>query len=156
MHVFIKPAQRTPTRQAVLMHINAVRAHLPCHHWLHSALCCTAHFPQEFSKLEPLVNAFGVFRAFYRGHFSHNFRVQGVTLKGKAVATKCLFQIYSQLLDICSRLVLKTAEELIGAVANSKRPLLIIPKVQLRLRVTRKTATALVRYPQKLVKIVCW
>ena len=43
----------------------------------------------------------------------------------------------------------------IGNVANSKRPLLIIPKVQLRLRVTRRSATALTRYPQKLAKIVC-
>ena len=44
---------------------------------------------------------------------------------------------------------------IIGDVANSKRPLLIIPKVQLRLRITHKSATALVRYPQKLAKIVC-
>ena len=47
---------------------------------------------------------------------------------------------------------------LIGDVANSKRPLLIILKVQLRLRrlrVTRRSATALARYPQKLAKIVC-
>ena len=43
----------------------------------------------------------------------------------------------------------------IGDVANSKRPLLIIPKVQLCLRVTRRSATALARYPQKLAKIVC-
>ena len=43
----------------------------------------------------------------------------------------------------------------IGDVANSKRPLLVIPKVQLRLRVTRRSATALARYPQKLAKIVC-
>ena len=45
--------------------------------------------------------------------------------------------------------VLKT----IGEVANSKRPLLIIPKVQLRLRVTRSSATALACYPQKLAKL---
>ena len=44
--------------------------------------------------------------------FPHDFRAQGVTLKSKAMATKCIFQIYSQLLDICTRLVLKTAEEL--------------------------------------------
>ena len=44
---------------------------------------------------------------------------------------------------------------LVGDVANSKRPLLIIPKVQLRLRVTHKSVTALARYPQKLAKIVC-
>ena len=47
------------------------------------------------------------------------------------------------------------ASQAIGDVANSKRPLLIIPKVQLRLRVTRRSATALARYPQKLAKIVC-
>ena len=43
----------------------------------------------------------------------------------------------------------------IGDVANSKRPLLVIPKVQLRLRVTHRSATVLARYPQKLAKIVC-
>ena len=46
-------------------------------------------------------------------------------------------------------------EGTIGDVTNSKRPLLIIPKVQLHLRVTRRIATALARYPQKLAKIVC-
>ena len=50
---------------------------------------------------------------------------------------------------------LEIATSAIGDVANSKRPLLIIPKVQLRLRVTRKSATALARYLQKLAKIVC-
>ena len=45
--------------------------------------------------------------------------------------------------------------DLIGDVVNSKRPLLIIPKMQLRLRVTRRSATALARYPQNLAKIVC-
>ena len=44
---------------------------------------------------------------------------------------------------------LKGYWELIEDVANSKRPLLIIPKVQLRLRVTRRSATALARYSQK-------
>ena len=43
----------------------------------------------------------------------------------------------------------------VGDVANSKRPVVIIPKMQLRLRVTRRSATALVCYPQKLAKIVC-
>ena len=36
-----------------------------------------------------------------------------------------------------------------GDVANSKRPLLIIPKVQMCLRVIRRSATAIARYPQK-------
>ena len=40
-----------------------------------------------------LVNGFGVFGAFYRCHFSHDFRAQGVTLGSKALATKCIFQI---------------------------------------------------------------
>ena len=44
---------------------------------------------------------------------------------------------------------------LIGDVANSKHPLLIIPKVQLHLRLTRRSAIALARYPQKLAKFVC-
>ena len=69
--------------------------------------------PWKFSEVQLLLNAFGVFGAFYRGHFSHDFRAQGVTLKSKALATKCIFQIYSQLLDSCTRLVFKTAEELI-------------------------------------------
>ena len=43
----------------------------------------------------------------------------------------------------------------IGDVDNSKRPLLIIPKVQLHLRITSRSVTALARYPQKLAKIVC-
>ena len=33
--------------------------------------------------------------------------------KARLLATKCIFQNYSQLLDICTRLVLKTTEELI-------------------------------------------
>ena len=41
----------------------------------------------------------------------------------------------------------------IGDVANSKCPMLIIPKVQLCLRVTHISATALARYPQKLGKV---
>ena len=56
--------------------------------------------------------ALGVFPAFYRGHFSHDFCAQDVSLKSKALATKCIFQNYSQLLDICTRLVFKTTEEL--------------------------------------------
>ena len=34
-------------------------------------------------------------------------------IQGQGLATKCIFQNYSQLLDICTRLVLKTAKELI-------------------------------------------
>ena len=74
-----------------------------------SVLYCTLSI--GISKSALLVNAFGVFRALYRGHFSHDFRPQGVTLKNKALTTKCIFQNYSQLLNICTRLVLKTAEE---------------------------------------------
>ena len=81
-------------------------AHHACHHWFCSALCCAAHCPWEFSKVQLLVNAVDMFRVFYRGHFSHDFRAQGVTLKRKALATKYIFQNYSKLLDICTRLVL--------------------------------------------------
>ena len=59
------------------------------------------------------MNEFCLFQAFYRCHFSHDFHTWGVTFKGKALATKCIFQNYSQLLGICTRLVLKTTEELI-------------------------------------------
>ena len=71
---------------------------------------------------------------------------------------KCVtFKIFD---DLGVSPILKTEERVsdegggIGDVANSKRPLLIIPKVQLRLRVTRRSANALARYPQKLAKIV--
>ena len=49
----------------------------------------------------------------YLGHFSHDFRAQGqgVTLEGKVLAIKCIFQNYSQL-DIFTRLIVKTAEKL--------------------------------------------
>ena len=43
---------------------------------------------------------------------SYTISTRGVTFKGKALATKCIFQNYSQLLDICTLLVLKTAKEL--------------------------------------------
>ena len=59
------------------------------------------------------MNEFCLFRAFYRCHFLHDFHIWGVTFKGKGLATKCIFQNYSQLLDICTRLVLKTTEEFI-------------------------------------------
>ena len=62
--------------------------------------------------MQLLVNTFAVFRAFYRGHFLHNFYAQDVTLKSKALATKCIFQNYSQLLNICTLLVFKSAKEL--------------------------------------------
>ena len=68
---------------------------------------------RNFSKVQVLVIKFCLFRAFYRCHFLHDFHTWGVTFKGKALATKCIFQNYSHLLDICTRLVLKTAEELI-------------------------------------------
>ena len=43
----------------------------------------------------------------YLGHFSHDFHAQGVTLKDKSLATKSIFQSYSQLLKKITRLVLK-------------------------------------------------
>ena len=78
---------------------------------VHCLVLHTVH--RNFQKVQLLVNAFRVFREFYRGHSSHDFRAQGVTLKSKALATKCIFQIYSQSLDICTRLVLKTGDELL-------------------------------------------
>ena len=79
-----------------------------------TVLCVVLHsVHRNFQKVQLLGNAFGVFREFHRGHFSPDFRAQGATLKSKALATKCIFQIYSQLLDICTQLVLKTANELI-------------------------------------------
>ena len=69
-------------------------------------------------KVQVLVNEFCLFWAFYRCHFLHDFHTWGVTFKGKALATKCLFQNYSQLLDICTRLVLKTGKEFILPSVN--------------------------------------
>ena len=107
MHVFIESAQRTPTRQTTsVTHKRCV--HHSCYHGFHIAQCCTALCLLEFSEVQLLVNAFGMFQAFYCGNFSHDFRTQGVTLKSKALATNCIFQNYSQLLDIY---ILKTAEE---------------------------------------------
>ena len=59
------------------------------------------------------MNDFGMCQAFYLGHFLYDFHAQGVTLKGKALATRCLFPNYSQLLDIFTQLLLKTAEKFI-------------------------------------------
>ena len=94
MHVFNESAQRTPTRQAVSAtpNLNAV---LIIRVIIDSTVLCivlnTVH--RNFHKCQVLVKAFGVFGAFYRGHFSHDFRAQGVTLKSKALATRCIFQI---------------------------------------------------------------
>ena len=75
-------------------------------------LCVVMHtVHKNFQMWKLLVNVFGVFRAFYRDHFSHDFRAQGVTVKSKASATKCIFQNCSQLLDIYTQLVLKTAQD---------------------------------------------
>ena len=54
--------------------------------------------------LHVIYNKFSMFRALYLGHFILDFQAR-VTLKGKAVATECVFQDYSQLLDICTWLV---------------------------------------------------
>ena len=40
----------------------------------------------------------------------YDFNAQGVTLRGKALATKNIFQNYSQLLDNFTRLILITAD----------------------------------------------
>ena len=65
----------------------------------------------NFQKVQLQVNKFFVFRAIYLCHFLQDFHAQDVTLKGKALATKCIFQNYSQLLDNFTQLVLKTAEK---------------------------------------------
>ena len=71
------------------------------------------------------------------------------------------YEMVSCMHQLCARYAFRTMRALlydasaIGDVANSKRPLLIIPKVQLRLRVTRRSATALAHHPQNLEKIVC-
>ena len=69
----------------------------------------TAH--GNFQKVQLQVNEICVFRAIYIGHSLHDFHAQGITFKGKALATKSIFQNYSQLLDTFTRLVLKTAED---------------------------------------------
>ena len=111
MHVFIESAQKTPAREAVSATPKCC-AHHPCHHRFHSALCCTAECPLGFSKVQLLVNAFGVFWAFYHGHFLHNFHAQGVTLKNTALATKCIFQNYSVVGYLHTAGFKKTTEEL--------------------------------------------
>ena len=63
-----------------------------------------------FSKVQVLVNEFCLFGAFHHCQILHDFHIWGVTFKSKALATKCIFQNYSQL-DIYTRLVLKTAKE---------------------------------------------
>ena len=62
-----------------------------------------------------------MFQAIYLGHFLHRVHTQCVTLKGKALATKCIFQNYSQLLDTFTWLVLKTAEEFLCQVYISTK-----------------------------------
>ena len=120
MHVFSKSAQRTLTWQAVSATQRC--AHL-CHHWFHSALCCTAHYQQEFSKVQFLVNAFSVCRRFYRSHFSHDFHAHGVN-------NKKLWQqnVYFRFIHSCwifagifAQLVLETAEELVLPSVHVKR-----------------------------------
>ena len=124
-----------------LLHINAV---LIIRVIIDSTVLCvvlnTVH--RNFQKVQLLVNTFGVFREFYRGHFSHDFHAQGFTLKSKALATKCVFQIYSQSLDICTRLVLKTADELIlPSVCQGSSAHIIFPEVSLKIGPLRGNCT---------------
>ena len=60
-----------------------------------------------------LVNEFDLFQAIYLSQFLHDFHAQGVTLKGKVLSAKCLFQNHLQLSGIFTQLILKTAEKLI-------------------------------------------
>ena len=88
----VESAQRTLTWQAVSATpkravLSSVSSLIPqC-----SVLYCTLSI--EIFKSATFGERIGMFRAFYRGHFSHDFRAQGVTLKRKALATKCIFQI---------------------------------------------------------------
>ena len=81
MHEFTESAQRTPTRQAVsatpsLNAVLIIRVIIDS-----TVLCIVLHtVHRNFQKVQLLVNAFGVFGAFYRGHFSYDFHKQGVTL----------------------------------------------------------------------------
>ena len=97
MHEFIESAQRTPTRQAVSAtpSLNAVLIiRVIIDHVDSTVLCIVLHtIHRNFQKVQLFVNAFGVFGAFYHGHFSHDFRTQGVTLESRVLATKCIFQI---------------------------------------------------------------
>ena len=95
--------------------------HHPCDYAFHSALCCTAYCPLEFSKEQLYVNEFCVFRTIYLRHFQHDFHAQGVTLKGKSLATKWMFQDYSELLNNFTRPILKTAEKSFCAKCTSPR-----------------------------------
>ena len=100
-----------------------------------------------------LVNTFSMFRALYHGHFSHDFHAQGVTLKSKALATKCLFQIYSQLLDICTRLVLKTTEELyVPSVCLVVADHFVLQNVLVSVCMISKVELALMQ----LCRHICW
>ena len=47
-------------------------------------------------------------------HFSHNFQAKDFRWKGKALATKYVFQNYSQVLDIWTGLDVKTDDEFFG------------------------------------------
>ena len=75
-----------------------------------TAQCHTVY--GNFQKVQLKVNKLCVFQAIYLGHFLHNFHAQGITLKGKALATKCLFQNHLQLMDNLLWLIFKTAEKL--------------------------------------------
>ena len=94
-----------------LLHLNAVLIILVIiDSTVSSVLYCTLFI--GIIKSAIFVNAFCGFRAFCRDLFLHDFHTKGVTLKSNALAIKCMFQNYSKLLDICTRLVLKTAVKL--------------------------------------------
>ena len=113
MHLFIESAQRTLTQQVVsatpsLNTVLIIYAIIDS-----TVLCIVLHTVHRiFQKcnfwwthlacLGPSIE-----------NISHTISVHKITLKSKTLATKCIFQIYSQLLDICTRLVFKTAEEFI-------------------------------------------
>ena len=85
-------------------------AHHPCHQWFHSALCyCTLSI--EIYKTATFGERIRRDSGLLSRPFLTRFLRINISWKSKALATKCIFQNYSQLLGICTRLVFKTAEE---------------------------------------------
>ena len=75
-----------------------------------TAQCHTVH--RNFKKSATLGKQIFPVSGYLTLLFRTDFHAQDVTLKGKALATKCIFQYYSQLLDNFTWLVLKTAKKL--------------------------------------------
>ena len=91
-----------------------------CTHHLYQHVFCNAVTLHSFHKnlqVSLLVNKFCKFWDIYLGH-SHNFHTKDVTWKSKNLTSKCIFQNYSQFLDIFTQLILKTTVNLLFQVYN--------------------------------------